>query len=438
MNRKIGMFFLSVTLMVNDSYSQEAFDAYGDDTTEQLELTPSDQLTLSHDDKADTHDYEHTSDDLKQIAEHEANNDLSKFPEMLDEKKPTMDEANSDLIKSPEVFDEKKSTIDALQPSINVSADSDSQAVEPEDDSVIEGIDTVDLDQPQGNWLFKRIWWERSEARYEKIKKKIEEIFENRMIFFEKRSELVKNILDPFYLKIGMGQGEFQAILEDYIHRLEAEREKKGSLTPQEREMLTKLDNEREALEQLVVDVQAIGEVENRVDESLSRLLEQLGAIRRYDKQAWDAFKEIARVVDDEKARQLYQVVDTALNNIKDIGDYLEHAFAAHFDQLIATAKEQTERVTTIVAGLKEKGIDLKKRIDQLINQQSATKKEQEKKAQEKKVAKEEAPEEEQGFLSSYILNPLATAWDGVVWVVTWPYYALFVQKEEQLEANEE
>lgn len=412
MNRKIGMFFLSVTLMVNDSYSQEVFDTHADDTTEQLESTPSDQLTLSDDDQAYAHDYEHTPDDLKQIAEHEANTDLIKFPEMLDEKKPA---------------------IDALQPAMNVSADSDSQALEPEDDSVIEGIDTVDLDQPQGNWLFKRIWWERSEARYEKIKRKTEEIFENRMIFFEKRSELVKNILDPFYLKIGMGQGEFQAILEDYIHRLEAEREKKGSLTPQEREMLTKLDSEREALEQLIVDVQAIGEVENRVDESLSRLLEQLGAIRRYDKQAWDAFKEIARVVDDEKARQLYQVVDTALNNIKDIGDYLEHAFAAHFDQLIATAKEQTERVTTIVAGLKEKGIDLKKRIDQLINQQSAAKK-----AQEKKVEKEEEPEEEQGFLSSYILSPLATAWDGVVWAVTWPYYALFGQKEEPLEAEEE
>lgn len=409
MNKKLGMFFLSVALMVNDSYSQDALDAPAQDMLEQLELTPSDQSKLNTPSNTDSHEYEHTDDDLKRIAEHEANADLVAFPEMLQTSKPAINQPK------PE-HDAPKS-----------------DKHQEEDTFGIEGIDTVDLDQPQGNWLFKRIWWERSEARYEKIKKKIEEIFEHRMVFFEKRSELVKNILDPFYLKIGMGQGEFQAILEEYIQRLETEREKKGSLSPQEREMLTKLDKEREALEQLVVDVQAIGEVENRVDESLSRMLEQLGTIRRYDAQAWDAFKEIARVVDDEKARQLYQVVDTALNNIKDIGDYLEHAFAAHFDQLITTAKEQTERVTILVAGLKEKGIDLKKRIEQLTNQQSEPKKNLEKKQEQ-----QEELEDEQGFFDSYILSPLSAAWNGIVSVVAWPYYALFGQKEEALEPEDD
>ena len=100
------------------------------------------------------------------------------------------------------------------------------------------------------------------------------------MIFFEKRSALVREILDPFYLKIGMGQGEFQAILSDLVQSLERERDKKGSLTPQERDMLAILDNQRETLEQLSVDVQAIGEVESRVDESLLTLLDQIKALR--------------------------------------------------------------------------------------------------------------------------------------------------------------
>src|SRR5689334_7513565 len=31
-----------------------------------------------------------------------------------------------------------------------------------------EGIDTVSLEDAQGNWLFKRVWWERAEDRYGK------------------------------------------------------------------------------------------------------------------------------------------------------------------------------------------------------------------------------------------------------------------------------
>lgn len=414
MNKKITLFFCIVVLLGSYSYSQESFDEH-----DYLESTPSDQPqesldlgalddnqlhqehTLSTDDN-----YEHSEDDLRAIAEHEANHDLVNVADITDIKnQPNLDQS--------------------------VTKNDDASASTSEETPIIEGIDTVDLDQPQGNWLFKRIWWERSEERYEKIKRKIEEIFEKRMVFFEKRSELVKNILDPFYLKIGMGQGEFQAIVGEFIQLLETEREKKGSLSAQEREVLANLDNEREALEQLMVDVQAIGEVENRVDESLSQLLQQINAIRMYDKQAWDAFKEIARVVDDEKALQLYHVVDTALHNIKDIGDYLEHAFAAHFDQLIATAKEQTERVTTVVAGLKEKGINFKKRIEQIM-----TPKQNGKKVQEKKEEEEE-PEEEQSFLSAYIMSPLASVWNGIVSVVSWPYYAIFGGKEAE-ESEEE
>jgi hypothetical protein len=294
----------------------------------------------------------------------------------------------------------------------------------------IEGIDTVDLEQPQGNWLFKRIWWERAEARYEKIKKKIEEIFEHRMIFFTKRSELYKNILDPFYLKIGMGQGEFQAILTELLESIEKEKEKKGVLTLPEREIFARLTAERDSLAQLSTDLHNIGLFEQQVDASLNQLLEQINAIRGYDRQAWDAFKEIARVVDDQQARQLYYKVETTARNIKDIGDYLENSFSAHFDELVSSIKEQTDRVTAMVAALKEKGIDFKKQVEMLTSPKSAPVK--------KEIEAEEEEPEEQGFFSSYIISPLSAAWNGIVSVVTWPYHALFGSKEEDEEETEE
>src|SRR5579872_3599284 len=50
------------------------------------------------------------------------------------------------------------------------------------------GIDTVSLEEPQGNWLFKRIWWERAEERYEKIRNLVTAIWESRTQFFNKRN----------------------------------------------------------------------------------------------------------------------------------------------------------------------------------------------------------------------------------------------------------
>jgi hypothetical protein len=68
------------------------------------------------------------------------------------------------------------------------------------------GIDTVSLENPQGNWLYKRIWWERAEERYEKIRLLVDAVWESRTIFFVKRNELDRNVLDPFYLNVGIGQ----------------------------------------------------------------------------------------------------------------------------------------------------------------------------------------------------------------------------------------
>src|SRR5204862_4884212 len=87
------------------------------------------------------------------------------------------------------------------------------EALIPEEEPLSEepvGIDTVSLENPQGNWLFKRIWWERAEDRYEKIRNLVDAIFEQRNTFFKERNQLDRNILDPFYMSIGIDRGELQ------------------------------------------------------------------------------------------------------------------------------------------------------------------------------------------------------------------------------------
>ena len=67
--------------------------------------------------------------------------------------------------------------------------------------SEMKSIDTIDLAQPEGNWLNKRIWWERAKDKYKECREVFEAIFASRMGYLEKRSEVEKTVLDPFYRK---------------------------------------------------------------------------------------------------------------------------------------------------------------------------------------------------------------------------------------------
>jgi citrate lyase gamma subunit len=279
----------------------------------------------------------------------------------------------------------------------------------------IEGIDTVDLDSPQGNWLFKRIWWERAEQKYEKIRGIVQSIFESRMGFFSLRNDVDKSVLDPFYIAIGLSQGELQMLLDQLVQALEKEREDKGALDANERAALSAIRQEGEMIEQMHKDVMAINQLDRDIDDALSQLMEQVNRVRGYDSEAWQAFKEIARVLDDTKARELYYQVDTAGRNIKDIKTYIDTSFAPHFEQLVKTVREQVERVQQSAVALKEKGVDLKLQVERTTKGPVSRAGEQE----------EEEEEVSGGFFSS-IFSAIGSFFSSLWGIIRWPYDLIF------------
>ncbi len=291
------------------------------------------------------------------------------------------------------------------------------EVIKPADqETEIVGIDTVDLDEPQGNWLFKRIWWERAESQYEKVRTRVEAVLESRMQFFAQRAELDKTVLDPFYITIGLGQGELQTILSELIERLQQEREQEGVLSPKEREFLKTLRTQKSVLEQMSLDVQAINKIDREIDESLNKLLEQINRVRGYERDAWRYFKDIARVLSDKKAREIFYKMDTVYKNITKVEMYIKQAFKDHFDQLITTARQQVDRVQTAMQALKEKGIDFKK---QLVRMEQEEEPELVKKPEkEEEIGEEQVPG---GFWNSYVMAPLKTMWGGIVYVIRLP-----------------
>jgi len=305
----------------------------------------------------------------------------------------------------------------------------------------IEGIDTVDLEEPRGNWLFKRIWWERAERKYEKIRAMVASIFEMRMQFFKERSRLDREVFDPFYVEIGLSQGELQETIDELMKKLEQERQRIGDLDPEERALLEKIHAERKSLEQVKRDVTAINQLDTDVEASINKLLDQINRARNYEREAWEYFKEIARVLSDKKARELYHAMDIISQNIKDIQEYVESAFASHFKQVIFSAQTQVEKTKNEIAVLKEKGIDMQKEAERLVAAYAAALEKPTPYPAVEDQAEEEAVEEA-GFIGSifaYIGGAVKTVWHGIVYIITWPFAKLFGPSEvyEQEEPTE-
>ncbi len=260
----------------------------------------------------------------------------------------------------------------------------------------IMGIDTVDLEDPQGNWLYKRVWWERAEAKYEKIRAAVTSVLEIRTKFFAKRAELDKNTLDPFYIKTGFSQGELKERLAERIAQLEKDIEDKSDV-----QHLEKLEANKLTLEDLQKEVATVVKQDEEVENAILMLVEQANKMRNYEQQAWQDFKNIARVLDDKKARELFYKVDGAWRNIQELKQYVESNFSTGFDQLVQRVVQQVQKVDAAMQLLKEKGIELKRA--------------------EEDADEDEAEEPPRGIISRFIITPISTVFRAIWDVIMWP-----------------
>lgn len=267
------------------------------------------------------------------------------------------------------------------------------------------GFDTLGLEEPEGNWLIKRIWWEKAEVTYEKIKNLIDQILDSRMNLFNQRNEVESKILDPFYIQQSLTQGQLEEVVSYLLDELKHEREKEKGLNDVERQMYDALLAEQRSLEQLNMDIEAIRKLDIALDDALTKLMEQINLCRNYEKQAWTAFKDIAKVLDHNKARSLYYSMDSYLNNIKSISKYIQGDFNQYFADLIDSIKQNVERIKSTLSRLKEKGIDFKQQLKKIQEEEMELEKQPEPEPVKPKIEEEEE-EVPQGWFE--------WAWSGV------------------------
>jgi hypothetical protein len=235
-----------------------------------------------------------------------------------------------------------------------------------QDDLEINAIDnSVSISEGKGNWLYKRIWWEKAERLYEKTKQMADRILESRLGFYARRTD-IDRMLQEFYVNIGLQQGELLEAINFY--NKEDTEIPNQELSETEKTVITTIAEQKKNLQALQGATVAISKIDNALDDALMKLSEQLNLVKQYEQQSWQAFKEINKELNDKKARELYYAMDTFWKNINTINSYLTDPFSKYFDQLTQKLQQDIESVKMTVQLLSQKGINLKTQFDHLTN----------------------------------------------------------------------
>jgi len=220
-------------------------------------------------------------------------------------------------------------------------ADVDEQA-EKNDDLV----DTFNI-TTGGNWVLKRVWWEKTETMYEKIKDVFNKVMDSRTQFVKKRNDLDRE-LDIFYGEMGVDQGPLQNLIHQAQNLMDKEKKEQGYLDKKERAFVAKLAGKERTLEQLKLDIKGIQELDHKIDEALDTLFQQIDTCNDYEQKAWENFKEIARELDDKQARVLYYHTETLHKDCLKIQTYINTPFTSYFDEIVESAKEHMQGCGTL------------------------------------------------------------------------------------------
>jgi|GEM_PF-5244669 len=280
------------------------------------------------------------------------------------------------------------------------SAQAPELSEQPEGDIAETGITTVHLPEPQGNWLFKRLWWEQALQRYEKIREYVDAVLDARPEFFVKRADIDKTILAPFYMAIGLDQGELKRLTVELLDYIEQQRHK-TYLTGQERVKLQQLEDAEKELKRVKADVEMMGTIYDRMNEDINVLFGQIKQVRDYDQKAWENFKKIADIVSDTEARTLYYEMGKLKNSIIAIHQYIQREFSKHFNDLVVKITAKTESIEDILRVLKNNGFDIQEQRDLLYQKAVPC---------DIIPAQEQEPievEEERGFFYTYLVGPV-------------------------------
>lgn len=252
-----------------------------------------------------------------------------------------------------------------------------------------QGINTVD-EKNKGNWYEKLNWWRKSKPKYEGLsklvnninssKKRIEDKYKKILSKFDNLIKSLKIDLNTFEKNITIKISELNKILEtEYFH--------------DEQDKLNKSNEIKNNLDKLKLDFKTLTLLKNNLDKSvMQNLANQVSQSENYEENALHSFEEIENVLDDKKARALYETIENANENVLAIKNYISGDLESYINESEIKINQLESNIEKTVKNLESKEIYLrnltpeeikdKEREDLLKKEQAA------KKANQKQVKK--------------------------------------------------
>lgn len=252
-------------------------------------------------------------------------------------------------------------------PAQSAATQSSSDAASKTSDDAIEianvhhiNLDTTEVDGG-GNWLNKRIWYERSQAVFDEIRVMVSNITDIR-IQFSNEVNAVGQKIDSFFETVDFTKGQLDDKFKEILVMLETEQKLTGDLSPEERNLQTTIKAELAVIDQIGKDIKSIGEVDNKIDQTLMQAFKTIDECREYETKAWSSFKAIGKELDDKKARNLYYQMNNYKQNIDQKSSYLNATLLPYLHNvLVAKIENNISKINESIAQLKTKGVDLEK-----------------------------------------------------------------------------
>lgn len=221
-------------------------------------------------------------------------------------------------------------------------------------------LDTTEVDGG-GNWLNKRIWYERSQAVFDEIRVMVSSITDIRIQFSNEVNAIGQKI-DSFFETVDFTKGQLDDKFKEILVMLDTEQKLTGDLSPEERNLQIAIKEELAVIDQIGKDIKSIGEVDNKIDQTLMQAFKTIDECRDYETKAWSSFKAIGKELDDKKARNLYYQMNNYKQNIDQKSSYLNSTLLPYLHNvLVAKIENNISKINESITQLKAKGIDLEK-----------------------------------------------------------------------------
>lgn len=221
------------------------------------------------------------------------------------------------------------------------------------------GLDTINIDSG-GNWLEKRIWFEKAQKLFDEIRLTVEKASDMRMEFVQEVNAIGKKI-DDFYDQVSFEKGQIDEILKHIVFDMsQAEAKRGGDLSSHERSVKMAGHVEQKQIEQIGNDIKKVDEFDSQIDKAMMQAFKTIDDCRSLEGKAWNNFKSIGAELDDKKARTLYYEMENFQKNIQQNIQYLQTTLLPYVQtKLVASAEQVMATIQASVKALDAKGIHL-------------------------------------------------------------------------------